>query len=71
MNSGGPKEPCIRWRSRYPMRRGNFEGEGAAHCKVYGLPVVSCAKSAEPIEMPCGMWIRVGPRKHVLDTDTH
>jgi len=23
---GGPKEPCIRWGSRSPMGRGNFEG---------------------------------------------
>jgi len=28
--------------------------EVAAHCKVYGLCVVSCAKTAEPIEMPFG-----------------
>ena len=33
-----------------PMRRGNFEGEGAAHCKVWGLTAVSCAKIS--IEMP-------------------
>jgi len=24
-------------------------------------------KTAEPIEMPFGLWTRVGPRKHVLD----
>jgi len=24
---------------------------------------------AEPIEMPFGMWTRVGPEKHVLDKD--
>jgi len=28
---------------------------------------MSCAKIAEPIEMPFGLWIRVGPRKHVVD----
>jgi len=28
-DSGGPKEPCIRWGSRSPMERGNFkEGRG-------------------------------------------
>jgi len=27
---------------------------------------MSCAKAAEPIEMPFGIWTRVGPRKHVL-----
>jgi len=34
--SGGPRETCIRWGSRSPMGRGNFEGEGASHCKVKG-----------------------------------
>jgi len=33
MDSGGSKEPCIRWGSRSPMGRGNFVGEWAAHCK--------------------------------------
>jgi len=28
---------------------------------------VICAKTAEPIEMPFGLWRRVVPRKHVLD----
>jgi len=28
---------------------------------------INCAKTAEPIEMPFGLWTRVGPRKHVLD----
>jgi len=26
-----------------------------------------CKKTAEPIEMPFGLWTRVGPRNHVLD----
>jgi len=30
---------------------------------------VSPAKMAEPIEMPFGLWTRVGPRNHVLDGD--
>jgi len=30
---------------------------------------VSPAKTAEPIEMPFGLWARVGPRKHVLGPD--
>ena len=28
------------------------------------VTVVSPAKTAEPIEMPFGIWTRVGPRKH-------
>jgi len=26
-------------------------------------------KTAEPLEMPFGLWTRVGPRNHVLDGD--
>ena len=39
-------------------------GEGASHCKLHGLFAVSCAKMAEPIQTPFGMWTEVGPRKH-------
>jgi len=28
---------------------------------------VKCAKMAKPIQMPFGLWTRVGPRKRVLD----
>jgi len=31
------------------------------------VTVVSPAKTAEPIEMPFGLWTLVGPRNHVLD----
>ena len=31
------------------------------------VSAVSCAKTAEPIEMPFGLWARMGPRNHVLD----
>jgi len=33
-DSGGPREPCTRLRSRSPIGSGNFEEEGVAHCKV-------------------------------------
>jgi len=50
------------------MGRGNYEaGKGRPFCKVQGLSAVSCAKTAEPIEMPFGTWARVGPWNHVLD----
>jgi len=29
--------------------------------------VVNCAKTAEPVEMPFGLWAGMCPRKHVLD----
>ena len=35
----------------FPMGRGNF-GYRGAHCKVQGLSAVSCAKTAEPIDLP-------------------
>ena len=50
-----------------PSCKSNFEGEGVAHCKVYRLSAVSCAKMAKPITMPFEIWAWVGPRKHILD----
>ena len=32
---------------------------------------MSCATSAEPIEMPLGIWTRVGRGKHVLEGGAH
>jgi len=29
--------------------------------------VVSCAKTAEPIEIPFGLWAQMSPRNNVLD----
>jgi len=40
-------------------------GEGVAHCKVQEHSAVSCAKTAEPFEMPFGLWTRVDLRNHV------
>jgi len=38
-DSGGPREPCIRWGPNPPMGRGNFEG-------VKGRPIVNCRDTA-------------------------
>jgi len=57
----------IRWGSDPPRGRGLFWGSIAAHCKVMGHSTVSCAKTAEPIDMPFWIKILVGPRNHVLD----
>jgi len=35
-DSGGPKELCVRLGPDPFMERGNFEGEKAASCEVYG-----------------------------------
>jgi len=50
------------------MRRSNFEGGGKGRPIVkYRDTAVNCAKTAEPIEMPFGLWTLVCPRKHVFD----
>jgi len=35
------------------------------------VTLVSPAKTAQPIEMPFGLWTPVGPRKHVLGGGAH
>ena len=50
-----------------PRRWGNFGEDVAAHCKVMGHSTVSCAKTAEPIDMPFWTKTGVGPRNHILD----
>ena len=43
----------------------NFRGKDTTgHARRYS--VVSWAKMAEPIEMPFGLWTRIGPKKHLL-----
>jgi len=46
----------------YPMKRGNADGKG--HARRYSD--VSCAKTAEPIEMLFQLWARVCSRNDVL-----
>jgi len=44
-----------------PMGRGNFDGKSMPrHTRLHSA--VSCAKTAEPLEMPFGLWTRVGSR---------
>jgi len=51
-----------------PQGEGAISGENiAAHFKVMGHPTVSCAKTAEPIDMPFWMKTPVGPRNCVLE----
>jgi len=49
------------------MGRGNFEGGIGRPIVKYGDTAVVCAKTAEPIEMPFGLWARMGRRNRVLD----
>jgi len=48
-----------------PHAKGSFEGKWRPIVK-YRDSAVSCAKIAELIEMPFGVWTLVGPRKHQL-----
>jgi len=48
-----------------PMERDIF-GKGRPIVK-YTDNTVICAKTAEPIEMPFGLWALMGPGNHVLD----
>ena len=65
-DSRWPKEPCIRWSPDSPWERAILTGERAAHCKVRGRSVLSCAKATVPMQMPFETWPPVGPKKHVL-----
>jgi len=51
---GGPDPP---WEGAILVDRG-------AHCKVWALSAVSCAKTAKPIHLPFRLWTRVGRRTH-------
>jgi len=67
VGSGGPKKELLDEGSD-PHAKGKFVGKGT--CR--GIPddtlhrAISCAKMAELIEMPFGLWTQVGPRKYVL-----
>ena len=50
-----------------PHVKGNFEEKGCPIVKYRDALSCICTKTAEPIEMPFGIWTLVGPRKHVLD----
>ena len=65
MDSGGPKEACIRW-GRDPHAKRQLLGEGhSRHARRHSA--VSCTKMAEPIDFPFGLWTVVGWRKHVFN----
>jgi len=51
--------------SRLPHAKGQFLGERTCPAMPDDT-AVSCARMAEQIEMPFGLWTLVDPRKHVL-----
>jgi len=50
-----------------PHGRGNFEG-GEWRPIVKYRDTIICSKTAEPIEIPFGLWAQADPRNHVLDS---
>jgi len=46
-----------------PPLEGTILADRGTHYKVWGLSAVSCAKTAEPINLPFGLWTRVGRRR--------
>jgi len=62
---GGPGNHVLDGGPDSPMGRGKvLGGELVSHCKVQGHSTVVCAKTAEPIGMPFGLWARMGRRNH-------
>jgi len=61
----GNHHPRIRWGSRSPWKGAIFVGKGCPIVK-YGDTAVICAKMAEPIKIPLGLWARISQRNHVL-----
>jgi len=52
------------------MQRGIFRGKDmTSHARPHSA--VSCAKTAELIEIQFGLWTWLGPRKHVLHGGAH
>jgi len=50
----GPRSPC----EGAVIRGKDMHGHARWHCAI------SCAKTSEPIDLPFGLWTRVGRRKH-------
>jgi len=59
----GPENHLLDGGPDPPWEGAILSGERA----VLGHSVVICAKMAEPIKIPFGLWARMGPRNYVLD----
>ena len=63
----GPGNHVLDGCSPLPTGRGNFEGgKGRPIVKYRDTLRSSVQKTAEPIEMPFGLWAWMGPRNRVL-----
>jgi len=54
VDSGGPKEACIRW-GAHPHAKGQLLGERTCPGNARWHSAISCAKMAEPIDLP--IWV--------------
>jgi len=54
-----------------PPWEGTILRERGAHCKIWGLSAVSCAKTAEPIDLMFGLRTQVGRRKQKFNMGGH
>jgi len=61
----GPRNHVVDWGPHPPWEGAILRGKGASHCKVYGRSAVIREKTAEPIQMPLGLWARMGRRSHL------
>jgi len=67
-----PKQPCVTWCSRSPVQRDNFGGKDMPrHARRHSA--MSCAKRAEQIEMPFGLWVvdLCGPNEACIGWGAH
>ena len=72
LDSGGPKEPCVRWGPDSPMRSAIYnEKDMPGHARRATTQCGNLCKMAELIEKPFRLWTRVGIRKNVLHGGAH
>jgi len=62
----GPRNHVLDGCPDPPSKGGILRGKKRRPVVKYSDSSVSYAKKDEPIEMPFGIWTRVGPPKHVL-----
>jgi len=63
----GPQNHVLDGGPDLPMGRGKYLGKNGHPIVKHRDTTVVCAKTAEPIGMPFGLWTRMGRRNHVLD----
>jgi len=57
-DSGWPRNHVLDRGPDIPIGRGNYGGKNPLSVK--GVSAVSCARTAQPIDLPFGSWARVG-----------